>query len=71
MEPPNLIFSVMAIVSQICLRNGVAQAITVGSHRPGLLWDATSPAGPSSGRTSTRHHLIRAAVRSLLLARRR
>jgi hypothetical protein len=40
-------------------------------HSPGLPCDADQPAGPSSGRTPIRHHLIPAAVSSLLLAGRR
>jgi hypothetical protein len=71
MDRSNLIFIVMAIVIQICLSTGVAPALTAGSHSPGLPWDADQPAGPSSGRTPIRQHLIRAAVSSLLLARRR
>jgi len=69
MNGSNLIFIVTAIVIQICLCTGVAPALTAGSHSPGLPGTLTSPAGPSSGRIPNRHHLIRAAARSLLLAR--
>jgi len=71
MDGSNLIFIVMAIVIQSCLRTGVVPALTAGSHPPGLPWDAGQPGRTSSGRTPIRHHHIRAAVRSLLLARRR
>jgi hypothetical protein len=71
MDGSKLIFIVMAIVIRVCPRTGVAPALTAGSHPRACPGTLTSPAGPSSGRTPIRHHLIRAAVRSLPLARRR
>lgn len=49
MDGSNLIFIVMAIVIQSCLRTGVVPALTAGSHPPGLPWDAGQP-----GRTKQR-----------------
>lgn len=71
MDGSNLIFIGMTIVVQICLCTGVARRsppVAIPQACPGTL---TGPAGPSSGRTPIRHHLIRAAARSLLLTGRR
>jgi hypothetical protein len=71
MDGSNLIFIVLLIVIQICMFTGVAPALTVGSHSPGLPWDADQPGRIKQRPNPIRHHLIRAAVSSLLLARRR
>ena len=39
MDGSSLIFIVMAIVIKISLRTGLAPALTVASHSPGLPWD--------------------------------
>jgi hypothetical protein len=70
----NLIFIVMPIVILICMFTGVGPTLSAGSHSPSQPWDADKPGRPGrpgSGRTPIRHHLIRAAVRFLLLMRRR
>jgi hypothetical protein len=58
MDGSNLISIVMAIVIRICLRTGVAPALTAGSDPAGLPWDADQP-----GRTKQRPNPDRASSR--------